>query len=119
MTYDANNIFAKILRGEIPVNKPVYEDDYVLAFWDIDPKKQIHVLILPKAAFVDIEDFAANAPDADILGLIRAIPKVTGALGLQEKGYRLISNIGGDGGQEVPHLHLHILGGEPVGALVS
>lgn len=117
--YDENNVFAQILRGEIPTNKPVYEDDHVLVFWDIAPKKQAHVLILPKGAFIDMEDFAKNASDEDIVGLIRSIPKVTAALGINKAGYRLISNIGKDGGQEVPHLHLHILGGEKVGQLVS
>ena len=117
--YDDNNIFAKILRGEISANKPVYEDAFVLAFWDIAPKKQTHVLIIPKGAFTDMTDFATRGSDEEILGLIRAIPKVVTALGLGEQGYRIISNIGAHGGQEVPHLHLHILGGEPIGAMVS
>lgn len=117
MSYDETNIFARIIRGDIPANKPVYEDNHVLAFWDIDPKKKTHVLIIPKGAFVDMTDFAQNGSDAEILGLIRSIPKVIDALGLSENGYRLISNIGQHGGQEVPHLHLHVLGGESVGRM--
>lgn len=119
MAYDPDNIFAKILRGDIPANKPVYEDDYVLAFWDIAPKKQTHVLIIPKGSYADITSFSKEASDEEILALIRAIPKVVEKLGLAEKGYRLISNCRDHGGQEVPHLHLHILGGEPVGAMVN
>ncbi len=119
MTYDDNNIFAKILRGDIPANQMVYEDDHVLAFWDIAPQKKTHILIIPKGAFVDINDFATRATDEEICALIRVIPKITKKLGLHENGFRVISNIGNHGGQEVPHLHLHILGGEPVGLLVA
>ena len=117
--YDDQNVFAKILRGEIPANKPVYEDDHVLAFWDIAPKKKTHVIVIPKGAFVDMEDFARKASDQEILALIRAIPKVTEALGVNISGYRLICNVGPDSEFEIPHLHLQILGGEVEGPLVS
>jgi histidine triad (HIT) family protein len=118
MTYDPNNIFAKILRGEIPCTK-VYEDDHVLAFKDIHPKRSVHVLILPKGAYADIRDFAAQGTDAELAGLLRAVPKVAQAMGVTEQGFRLIANTDLHGGQEVPHLHLHLLGGEPVGPLVA
>lgn len=118
MTYDPDNVFAKILRGEIP-NKTVYEDDQVLAFEDIGPHMPVHVLIIPKSAYTDINDFSRNATDAEIVALFRAVHKVTDKLGIAEDGYRLVSNCGGDGGQEVPHLHLHILGGGAVGPMVS
>ncbi len=116
--YNDANIFAKILRGEIP-NDTVYEDDYVLAFRDINPQKQIHALIIPKGRYTDLTNFCDRASDNEIIGLMRAVPKVIDALGVDEMGYRIISNIGEDGQQEVPHLHLHILGGEVVGPLVS
>ncbi len=118
MTYDLNNIFAKILRGEIPCKK-VYEDDHVLAFWDIHPKRKTHVLILPKGAYMDIRTFATQASDTEIASLVRAVPKVAEAVGVKEAGFRLIANTDTHGGQEVPHLHLHLLGGEPVGPLVA
>lgn len=118
MAYDTHNVFAKILRGEIP-NKTVYEDDKVLAFYDIDPKRKTHVVVIPKGAFTDISDLAKNASDEDILALIRAVPKVAEAAGIEASGYRVISNCGAHSGQEVPHLHLHLLGGEFVGPLVA
>lgn len=118
MNYDSNNIFAKILRGDIP-NKTVYEDDRVLAFHDIAPKRKIHVVVIPKSAHTDMSDFCEHAADEDIIALMRAVPKVAKAAGLSEGGYRVISNCGTHSGQEVPHLHLHLLGGEIVGALVD
>lgn len=118
MTYDTNNIFAKILRGEIPCTK-VYEDDHVLAFKDIHPKRKVHVLILPKGAYTDIRDFGTHASDAELAALLRAVPKVAAVMGVAEQGFRLIANTDTHGGQEVPHLHFHLLGGEPVGAMVS
>lgn len=118
MSYDVNNIFAKILRGEIPAQK-IYEDDHVLALRDIHPQRAVHVLIVPKGAFTDILSFAEGASDAEIVALIRAVPKVAAALGVNEKGFRLIANTKEHGGQEVPHLHLHLLGGEPVGRMVG
>jgi len=118
MSYDHNNVFAKILRGEIP-NKTVYEDDMVLAFHDIAPKKKVHVVIIPKGAYSDISDFGDNAKDAELVALMRAVPKVAEAAGIKDSGYRVISNCGTHGHQEVPHLHLHLLGGEPVGRMVD
>jgi diadenosine tetraphosphate (Ap4A) HIT family hydrolase len=108
--YDDNNIFARILRGEIPCEK-VYEDDYALAFHDINPQAPVHVLVVPKGAYVSWDDFSAHAPDAEIAGFIRAVGAVARDHGLVEPGYRLLANIGQHGAQEVPHLHVHLLGG--------
>jgi diadenosine tetraphosphate (Ap4A) HIT family hydrolase len=118
MTYDPSNIFARILRGEIPCKK-VYEDDFVLAFDDIAPKAPVHTLVLPKSPYVSVEDMAKDGKDAEILGLFRAIRTVAGLKGVSESGYRLITNAGPDSGQDVPHLHFHILGGHFVGPLVA
>jgi histidine triad (HIT) family protein len=118
MSYDTNNIFAKIIRGEIP-NKTVYEDDHVLAFHDIHPRKSVHVVIIPKGPYQNVNAFSKDATDAEIVALWRAVPKIAVALGLTENGYRLITNCGDHGGQEVPHLHFHMLGGEPVGKMVE
>ncbi|WP_336945319.1 histidine triad nucleotide-binding protein [Asaia sp. BMEF1] len=110
LPYDTSNIFAKILRREIPV-QIVYEDDYALAFPDIAPQAPIHVLIIPKGAYVSSADFGASASDAEIAGLARAVTKVAESLGLSHSGYRLITNTGPDAGQEVPHYHVHLLAG--------
>tara|TARA_B100000700_G_scaffold244434_1_gene272601 strand:+ start:2178 stop:2546 length:369 start_codon:yes stop_codon:yes gene_type:complete len=122
MKYDKNNIFAKILRGEIPCKK-IYEDEFVLAFYDISPQKKIHALIIPKGEYVNLDDFSAKANEKEIVGLIRGIGKVAKKLGVSEVakggGYRSLVNVGGDGGQEVPHLHFHIFGGEKIGRMVS
>lgn len=118
MAYDQNNIFAKIIQGEIPCDK-VYEDDFSLAFRDISPKAKIHVLVIPKGMYTGFEDFTENASDKEKVGFSRAISKVIKQLNLSEKGCRLISNLGNDGGQEVPHYHVHILGGETLGALIG
>jgi diadenosine tetraphosphate (Ap4A) HIT family hydrolase len=118
MTYDENNIFARILRDEIP-SKKIYEDDHVLAFHDAFPKAPVHVLIIPKGRYKDITDFNAYATDAEIISLNRAIPKIVRNLNLEEKGFRTIANTGTDGGQEVPHFHVHILGGKPVGPMIQ
>ena len=122
MSYDTNNIFAKILRKEIPCDK-IYENDYVLAFKDINPQAKIHVLVIPKGAYVNIDDFSRNAKNDEIIALIKALGEVTKIIGLSSysegKGYRYIGNNGPDGGQEVPHLHFHIIGGEPLGRMVS
>lgn len=122
MSYDTNNIFAKILRKEIPCDK-IYENDYVLAFKDINPQAKIHVLVIPKGAYVNMDDFSQNAKNDEIVALIRALGEVTKIVGLSSysegKGYRYIGNNGPDGGQEVPHLHFHIIGGEPLGRMVS
>ena len=122
MSYEDNNIFAKILRGEIPCDK-VYESDYALAFKDINPQAKVHVLVIPKGAYVNMDDFSQNASSEEITGLIRALGEVAKIVGVSEytsgKGYRYIGNNGSDGGQEVPHLHFHIVGGEPLGRMVS
>ena len=122
MNYDKNNIFAKILRGEIPCKK-IYEDEFVLAFYDINPQKKIHALVIPKGEYVNLDDFSAKASEKEITGLIKGIGTVAKKLGVSEAvkggGYRSLVNVGGDGGQEVPHLHFHIFGGEKVGKMVS
>ena len=109
--YDPENIFAKILRGDIPCSK-VFEDDHVLAFNDIAPQAPTHVLVIPKGPYTSYDDFAANASDAEIIAYTRAIGKISAAAGVVEDGYRLIANTREHGRQDVPHLHVHILGGE-------
>ena len=118
LPYDDQNIFAKILRGEIP-NRTVYEDDYTLAFHDIIPQAPIHVLIIPKGAFISWDDFSERGSDAEIVGFIRAIGRVARDLGLVESGYRLLANIGIDAHPEVPHLHVHLFGGKPLGPMLT
>ena len=117
MSYDKNNIFAKILRGEIPCKK-IYENDYVLSFNDINPQKKVHALIIPKGEYIDLDDFNKNASDKEIIEFNKAVSHVSSLLGASEKGYRALSNIGSDGGQEVPHLHIHIFAGEKIGKMV-
>lgn len=116
--YDEQNIFAKILRGEIPCSK-VYEDEHALAFHDINPLAPTHVLVIPKGAYVSWDDFSARAGEAEITGLIRAVGTVARDLGLVEPGYRLLANVGGDAGQEVPHFHVHLFGGRPLGPMLA
>lgn len=116
--YDDQNIFAKILRGEIP-NHTVYEDEWALAFHDINPQAPQHVLVIPKGAWVSWDDFSAHAPAEEIAGLIRAVGHVAREAGLVEPGYRLLANIGGHGHQEVPHLHVHLFGGRPLGPMLT
>ena len=122
MTYDKNNIFAKILRGGIPCKK-IYEDEFVLAFYDVNPQKKIHALVIPKGEYVNLDDFSSTASEKEIVGLIKGIGNVAKKLGVSEvvkgKGYRSLVNVGENGGQEVPHLHFHIFGGEKVGKMVS
>ena len=118
MNYDKNNIFAKILRGEIPCKK-VYENDDVLAFYDVNPQKKIHVLVIPKGEYVNLDDFNNNASDKEIIELNKAITHVSNLLGAKDKGYRALTNIGSNGGQEVLHLHFHTFAGEKVGKMVS
>ena len=121
MSYDDNNIFAKILRGDIPCKK-IYEDDYVLSFHDISPQKKIHVLVIPKGKYIDLDDFNAKASDKEIVELMKGISIVAKKLGIsvdQSKGYRVLTNLSENGGQEVPHLHFHLFGGEKVGRMVS
>lgn len=116
--YDPNNIFAKILRGEIPCKK-AYEDTHVLAFHDIHPQAPVHVLVLPKGAYVSMTDFCTRASAEEITALYRAVGQLIGDLGLAEMGYRTITNTGTNGGQEVPHLHIHLLGGRPLGRMLE
>ena len=121
MSYDDNNIFAKILRGEIPCNK-IYEDDFVLSFYDINPQKKIHALVIPKGKYVDLDDFSQNASPEEMIGLLKGIKTVTKKLGISTdsgRGYRAITNVSENGGQEVPHLHFHLFGGEKVGKMVE
>jgi diadenosine tetraphosphate (Ap4A) HIT family hydrolase len=116
--YDDNNIFAKILRGEIPSTK-VYEDEFAFAFPDINPAAPTHILIIPKGPYVSWDDFSARGSDAEIAGFVRAVGTVARAAGLVEPGYRLLANIGRDGHQEVPHLHVHVFGGHPLGPMLA
>ena len=118
LPYDPQNIFARILRGEIP-NNTVYEDQWALAFNDINPQAPVHVLVIPKGAYVSWDDFSARGSAEDIAGFVRAIGTVARDLGLVEPGYRLLANIGRDGHQEVPHLHVHLLGGRPLGPMLA
>ena len=118
MTYDINNIFAKILRGEIPCKK-IFENDHVLAFHDINPQKKIHVLVIPKGKYINLDDFNEKASDVEIVELNKAISHVSTLLGARDEGYRVLTNIGQNGGQEVPHLHFHIFAGEKIGKMVS
>ena len=121
MSYDDNNIFAKILRGEIPCKK-IYEDDHVLSFHDINPQKKIHVLVIPKGKYIDLDDFSQNASPEEMVGLLKGISLVAKKLGISVdggKGYRALANISEHGGQEVPHLHFHLFGGEKVGKMVE
>ncbi|MGB0695678.1 MAG: histidine triad nucleotide-binding protein [Rhodospirillaceae bacterium] len=118
MAYDDQNVFARILRGELPCNK-VYEDDQVLAFHDINPQAPIHVLVIPKGAYVSMDDFTASASEAEITGFFRAVGQVARQLELAGEGYRILANIGENGGQEVPHLHVHIFGGKRLGPMLA
>ena len=122
MNYDKNNIFAKILRDEIPCKK-IYEDEYVLAFHDINPQKKVHAHVVPKGKYINLDDFSSKASEKEIVGLIKGVGTVAKKLGISEvvkgKGYRSLVNVGEDGGQEVSHLHFHIFGGEKIGRMVS
>jgi diadenosine tetraphosphate (Ap4A) HIT family hydrolase len=118
LPYDESNIFARILRGEIPCRK-VYEDEHALAFHDINPQAPLHVLVIPKGPYVSWDDFSARAGEGEIAGFIRAVGQVAREAGLVEPGYRLLANIGEDGHQEVPHLHVHIFGGRPLGPMLA
>ena len=116
--YDDNNIFAKILRGEIPAKK-VFENEHALAFHDIHPLAPMHVLVIPKGKYISLADFTANASEAEIVGFFRAVGAVAKELGLEGEGYRILANMGVHSGQEVPHLHVHIFGGRPLGRMLS
>ena len=121
MGYDKNNIFAKILRKEIPCKK-IFENDHILSFHDINPQKKIHALVIPKGEYIDLDDFNNRASDQEIVALSKAITEVSKKLGISTdtgKGYRALTNLSEDGGQEVPHLHFHLFGGEKVGKMVE
>ena len=121
MSYEDNNIFAKILRGEIPCKK-IYEDEYVLSFYDINPQKKIHALVIPKGKYIDLDDFCKSASSNEMVGVFKGIETVAKKLSISKdkgKGYRALTNIGSDGGQEVPHLHFHLFGGEKIGKMVE
>ena len=116
--YDPDNIFARILRSEIPCEK-VYEDEWALAFHDIAPQAPVHILVIPRGEYVSWDDFSTRAEPEEIAGFIRAVGRVAREQGLVEPGYRLLANVGAHGGQEVPHLHVHIFGGKPLGRMIA
>jgi histidine triad (HIT) family protein len=118
LPYDPTNIFARILRGEIP-NKTVYEDEHVLAFHDISPQAPVHILVIPKGAYVSWDDFSARASEAEIAAYVRAVGQIAREAGHVAPGYRLLANTGPDAGQEVPHLHVHIFAGRPLGPMLA
>ncbi|HEX8655098.1 MAG TPA: histidine triad nucleotide-binding protein [Allosphingosinicella sp.] len=118
LPYDDGNIFARILRGEIPCRK-VHEDEHALAFHDINPAAPVHVLVIPKGPYVSWDDFSANAAEAEIAGFVRAVGHVAREQGLVAEGYRLLANAGTNSGQEVPHLHVHLFGGRPLGPMLG
>jgi histidine triad (HIT) family protein len=116
--YDDTNIFARILRGEIP-SKRIFEDQWAIAFHDIAPQAPVHVLVIPRGRYVSLADFSARASEAEIAGLWRAVGAVARDLGLEASGYRVLANMGQDAGQEVPHFHVHIFGGRPLGRMIG
>ncbi len=116
--YDESNIFARILRGELPSTK-VYEDEHALAFNDLFPQAPTHILVIPKGPYVSWDDFSAKASDAEIAGFVRAVGKIAREHGLVADGYRLLANVGRNSGQEVPHLHVHIFAGAPLGPMIA
>ncbi|WBV43016.1 histidine triad nucleotide-binding protein [Pseudoroseomonas cervicalis] len=116
--YDEGNIFARILRGEIPARK-VLEDEHALAFHDIAPQAPVHVLVIPKGRYVSVADFSASAGAEEVAGFWRAVGLVARQLGLESQGYRVLTNMGEDAGQEVPHFHVHILGGRRLGPMLA
>ena len=118
MTYDLENVFAKILRSEIPCDR-VYEDDWALAFKDINPQAPVHILVVPKGEYVSSDDFATNASDAEIAGFFRAIGEIARLSDIVNSGYRILANHGRDGHQEVPHFHIHIFGGRDLGGMIK
>mgnify|MGYP001373205561 CR=1 FL=1 len=118
LPYDDSNIFARILRGELPCKK-VYEDEHALAFHDINPQAPLHILVIPKGAYVSWDDFSARGSAEEIAGFVRAVGKVARDQGLVEPGYRLLANVGFDSHQEVPHLHVHIFAGRPLGPMLA
>jgi diadenosine tetraphosphate (Ap4A) HIT family hydrolase len=115
--YDPTNVFARILRGELPC-KRIYEDDYALAFHDISPRAPVHALVIPKAAYVSLADFGSQAPPDQVAGFFRAVAHVAKLLELESHGYRILANMGHHAHQEVPHFHVHIFGGKPLGPML-
>lgn len=118
MSYDTNNVFARILRGELPCRK-VHEDEYALAFHDINPQAPVHVLVIPRGQYVSMADFGARATPEEITGFFRAVAKTAKLLGVEENGYRFLGNVGADANQEVPHFHVHIFAGGPLGRMIQ
>jgi len=118
LPYDDGNVFARVLRGELPCRK-VYEDEHALAFHDINPAAPVHVLVIPKGRYVSWDDFSASASEAEIAGFVRAVGHVAREHGLVAAGYRLLANVGANGGQEVPHLHVHLFGGRGLGPMLA
>ena len=118
MAYDDQNIFAKILRGEVPCDK-VYENEHALAFRDINPQTPVHILVVPKGGYVSAADFTDSASDAEIAGLMRAVGHVAKSAGLDDSGFRFLSNNGRDAHQEVPHFHIHVFGGKNLGRMIK
>ena len=118
LAYDDGNVFARILRGELPCRK-VYEDEHALAFHDLSPQAPVHILVIPKGPYVSWDDFSKQAGAEEIAGFVRAVGRIARDDGLVPPGYRLLANVGGNGGQEVPHLHVHIFGGRPLGPMLS
>ena len=118
LPYDDGNVFARILRGELPCSR-VYEDEHVLAFNDIRPMAPVHILVIPKGAYVSWDDFSERAAPEEIAGFVRAVGRIAREQGLVEPGYRLLANVGGHAGQEVPHLHVHIFGGRSLGPMLA
>ena len=118
MVYDEQNVFSKILRGEIPVNS-VYEDEYALEFEDINPQAPVHLLVIPKGSYVSLDDFTMKASEKEVAGFFMAVGQVAREAGLSESGYRILANHGNDANQEVPHFHVHIVGGRNVGKMIS
>jgi diadenosine tetraphosphate (Ap4A) HIT family hydrolase len=116
--YDDSNVFARILRGEIPCKK-IFDDEWAFAFHDIHPQAPLHVLVIPKARFVSLADFSARASQAEIAGFWRAVGAIARDLGLETPGYRVLANVGEHAGQEVPHFHVHIFGGKPLGRMLE
>ena len=116
--YDSTNIFARILRGEVPSNK-VYEDEHALAFHDVNPQAPVHILVVPKGAFVSWDDFSERGSAEEIAGFVKAVGHVARSQGMVTRGYRLLANVGRNGGQEVPHLHVHVFGGGPLGPMLA
>ncbi len=117
-SYDDDNIFARILRGELPCQK-IYEDEFALAFYDINPQAPVHILIIPKGRYISFSDFSSTASSNEIVGFVRAIGSVARELGVEETGYRLLANTGLDSHQEVPHFHIHLFAGKPLGPMLT